>query len=251
MRPPIWMIFAPLDAKELKREIEALLRDDEDDGRPAPAIEVIPGRGRYAAAFTHDPMLADDDLRVGSALAQRLDDPVWTTHPFELLEYGEVSGFRYQRGQEPEDVEEDYESIAQQLDVPLEDEAPPPRTASSVVVIDGAWPDEVKAAFLAEDSPAGYRIAANRRGTVIAGGGAEFLAVDLSYALPDCTVYTLTSGPTPTRFAVTVRRGGRSVGRFEADATPVVNAPPLANVDGARTPAEILQRLDVSIDLFL
>jgi hypothetical protein len=193
-------------------------------------------------------------------LSVLLGRPVYVLYPDEDAEVAAV--LVYENGQGTQRLEEDPYDFARALGCELpgaQTAVPKPTDSGGVAVVEGASAAEAARALGYEAPPemAGYdlRIVDGAVGALVSRAVVSDLVLTaqrLSEALPERTVYTLSTGQTPGRLFVGMKRNGENVGFFDTHAVGsggAGGAPKLSSIKDRKTPEEIAKALGVPLEL--
>jgi len=233
---PVWAIVVPAELRQtLVRERARLAAQGLDP------VEVLDGAGA-TALVCFMPGSEGTDADVARALAKASDEPIW------LLRFGEdlEAAFVYEPDEARRDAGDDPWDVISRSGVPLA--RPRPELPRSVIAVEGADAEEVRAA-LGFDPAADRSLHVDDRRTATVvhseGGTVVSLLRPLAAALPHATLYLLSAGPNDSWFTCRVVRGGADVGEF----APEDVESELDSVKGATDPARIAEALSVPAGL--
>jgi hypothetical protein len=262
IQPIVWAILAPTSPARLE-EVAAEVRPIRKGrgNRSRMQWEAIACRGEYSALINRIPGTQSTyESPMAKKLSSLLDRPVYVLYPDEDPEVAAV--LVYENGQGKQRVVEDPYEFARALGchLPGAPTLAPARTDSGgVAVVEGASAAEAARA-LGYDAPPeieGYdlRITDGAVGALVSRADVsdlELTAQRLSEALPERTLYTVSTGPTRDRLFVGVVRGGKTVGIFDTHAVGSGGgggSPRLTSIKDGTTPEEIAKALGVPLKL--
>ena len=256
-----WSILAPTSARQLEEVADEYRPPREGWGaRYQPQWEIVECGEGYAALHNCTPGTRhSSEWEMAKRLSKLLGRPVYVVYPGGDPETDGV--LVYEGGECTNELDDDPYDFARARGCPLpgephktEAEEKRARVGAGVVVVEGASALEAARA-LGFDAPPeieGYdlHITDGPVGAIVSRDEYDDLALAaqrLSEKLPGRDVYTLSTGPTPERFYVWMRRDGGSVGSFDTHAGAgggVIQR--LDSVKGETLPAKIAAALGVA-----